>query len=554
MDFKEEIIKLLKKEIKEEITLEIPPDYNLGDYALPCFSLARILKKNPNEIALELSKKIKAPFLEKTEAKGPYLNFFIERKSFIQEIIPKSLKKDFGRGKEKDRILLEFPSPNTNKPLHLGHLRNISLGVSVSNILSYLGNKVMKVNLNNDRGVHICKSMLAYQLYGNNKKPNKKTDHFVGDFYVLFSKKASENPELEQKAQDMLVLWEKKDKKVRSLWKKINSWALNGFKETYKQFNLKFDKVYNESEFYEKAKDIVHEYFKNGLFRKDEDGAIFIELNKLGKKILLRADDTSIYITQDIYLAILKNKDFKIDKSIYVVGSEQNYHFQVLFKILELMNVPYAKNCRHLSYGMVYLPEGKMKSREGTVVDADDIIKELKDLAYNEVIQRETEINKKEAEKRAKKIGLSALIFYLLKPDTASDIYFNPKESISFEGETGPYLQYTAARINSILRKLKKDIKKADLSLLNNQIEFELVKLISSFPETLKEAGDKLKPYLIARLLLDIAQKFNNYYHSFDILKEEERIRNARIMLIKSVRNTLEIGLKNLGIETLERM
>ena len=556
MDFKEQLIKLIKKEVKSDFNLEIPPSQELGDFALPCFSLAKELKTNPVEIAKQLSKKFSANFIEKVEVKGPYINFFLKKSSFIETIIPKSLEKDFGKEKQGKKILVEFPSPNTNKPLHLGHARNIALGISISRILEFLGNKVVKVNLNNDRGIHICKSMLAYKLFGKNKKPNKKSDHFVGDFYVLFSKWAEKDKSLEDKAQEMLRLWESGDKSTVALWKKMNSWALNGFKETYKKFNLEFDKVYNESDFYDKAKNIIQEYVKKGLFKVDDDGSTIIDLEpyNLGKKVLIRADGTSIYITQDLYLAMQKYKDFKMDKSVYVVGSEQIHHFKVLLKIFELMKLPFAKSCYPIHYGLVYLPSGKMKSREGTVVDADDILSEIESLAKKEITKRYQKLPKKEIEERSKIIGMAALKFYLLKSDTVSDIHFNPEESISFEGETGPYVQYTIARINSILKKLCKDIKKADLSLLKTQEEFQIAKLISDFPSVVKESGEKLKPYLIARLLLELSKLFNSYYQSTQILNQEESLRNSRILLIKAVKNILVTGLGLLGIESLEEM
>jgi arginyl-tRNA synthetase len=557
--FKQEIVTILKKITKQnEINLETPPSSELGDYAFPCFSLAKIYKKNPNEIAQELIKKIKlTKIIKKIEIKGAYLNFFIDKEK-LSETILKTIykeKNNFGKNKEKDKIIIEFPSPNTNKPLHLGHIRNILIGQSISNLLRFLGNKVYQVNLNNDRGIHICKSMWAYQKFGNNKNPDKKPDHFVGDFYVLYEKNKS--IETEKEIQQMLTRWEQGDEKTRALWRKLTNWVLKGFNETYRKFNLKFDKTYNESEIYDKGKTIVLEAFKKRIFYKDNKGMIIADLEKydLGKKVLLRADGTSIYITQDIYLAKKKYDDFKINKSIYVVASEQNYHFKVLFKILELLKYKFAKNCYHLSYGMIYLPEGKMKSREGTIVDADDIIEKMQLLAEEEIIKRHKELKKDEIRKRANMIGLGALRYYILKYDTLKDIHFNPKESISFEGETGPYIQYAHARICSIERKYSKRIRdNINYSLLKQKEEFELIKHLAKFPEIIKNAAHQYKPYLLANYLYELAKQFNEYYHKYPVLKVEQEIKKARLLLINCIKQVLKTGLNLLGINAPESM
>lgn len=556
MDFKKEILKLVKKKIGDIVQLEVPPDKNFGDYSFPCFPLSKKLKKSPNHIAEDLSRKFKADFLEKVEAKAGYVNFFIKKDMLIKSAVENALKKDYGELKSKSKVVIEFPSPNTNKPLHLGHVRNILLGMSVSNLLEFAGNKVIKVNMNNDRGIHICKSMLAYKKWGKGKSSDKKGDHFVGDFYVRFENESKKNKELEKEAEEMLIDWENGRKDVVDLWKKMNGWAVKGFNETYDKFNLKFDKTYNESEVYREGKEIVYDGLKKGLFEKDDNGAVVVDLTKKGmdKKVLLRADGTSIYITQDLYLAKKKFDDFKMDKSIYVVASEQNYHFKVLFEILKMMKFRYADNCHHLSYGMVYLPEGKMKSREGKVVDADDIIEEMENLARAEVKKRYNNLNPKEIERRAKAIGMAALKFYILKYDPAKDIHFDPKESISFEGETGPYLQYSVARINSIFRKHGKDVKKADLSKLTKEEEYLIAKMIHGFPDVAEEAASSYKPHLVARYLLEMSQVLNRYYEKYHVLDKEDSIRNARLMLLKAARQIFVIGFGLLEIEALEEM
>lgn len=581
--FREHIIKLLKKETKlSEINLEIPPSSELGDYAFPCFILSKKYKKNPNEIAQELSKKIKLDkIIKDVKAIGPYLNFFVNKEKLSEEILKKIFKENENYGiqpKTNKTILVEYLGPNTNKPLHLGHVRNIALGYSLCNLLKANGHKVFPVNINNDRGIHICKSMLAYQKWGKNDSPstqeNKKfsghrkskgfssesklkSDHFVGKYYVMFSKKAKENPKLDDEAKEMLEKWEKGDKETIELWKKMNKWALDGFKETYKKFNIKFHKEYFESTTYKKGKDIVLDGLKKGLFEKDKDGAVFVDLNKQGhgNKVLLRADGTSVYITQDIYLAKERYDDFKYDKSIYVVATEQIYHFKVLFETLKILKFPFADKCYHFAYGMVNLTTGKMKSREGSVVDADDLVDDMIKLSLKETKSRNKNLDKKELEKRAEKIAMGAIRFYILKYDSTKDFLFDPKESISFEGETGPYLQYTYARINSIIKKYRQKIDdKVDTSLLKEKEELEIIKMLSNFNDIVKTIGNNYKIHVLARYLLDLAQSFNNFYHKYPVLKADEELKKARLLLIICVKQVIKNGLNLLGIDVLERM
>ncbi len=565
--FREEVAELLSKAIAKSqfgrsmlSGLLETPQQEFGDYAFPCFTLGKELKKSPQQIAEELASKIKpSKSVSKIEANGPYLNFFIDNEKLAAATIAAISKRKgcYGSGADKKKkVVIEYPSPNTNKPLHLGHVRNMLLGQSLSRILSFSGFRVFQVNLNNDRGVHICKAMLAYKLFGKGKEPDKKTDHFVGDFYVLYAKKAAENPEMEQEVQGMLRRWELGDRETLQLWEKINGWALKGFEETYKTFGIKFDKVYSESEHYLEGKKMVLEAYEKELLKKDEKGNILIELKNYGMpdKILLRADGTSIYITQDINLARLKYDDFKMDKSIYVVGSEQALHFRQLFKILELLKI-YSGELYHLAHGMVYLPEGKMKSREGRVVDADNLVEEMEAVAEHEVRKRYDKISEEEVKKRSRQIGMGSIRFFILKYDPLKDFVFNPEESISFDGETGSYVQYAHARICSIIGKYGKKIPAAaDFSLLKEKEEQLIIRLLSRFPETVEAAASNYKPLLVARYLLDLSQAFNNFYHQHQIIKAEEETKKARLLLIAAVGQVLRNGLELLAIEAPERM
>ncbi len=555
---KEAIAGLLAKELKlkkEGILslIEIPPNPEMGDYAFPCFQLAGKLKKAPNQIAQDLAGKLKpGKEISKIQAAGPYINFFINKNILAEQTISTILKEkeNYGKGNEKGKTIIEFLAPNTNKPLHLGHLRNMSIGESVSRILEFNGNKLVRTNLYNDRGIHICKSMLAYKQFGKNKKPDKKTDHFVGDFYVLFSKKVEENFELEKQAQEMLQKWEKEDKETLNLWRKMNDWAIKGIEETYKRFGIKFDKQYYESKFYKKGKSIIENGLKKSLFKKRKDNAVIINFGKeLGEKVLLRADGTSVYITQDLALANLKYQEYKPDRLIYVVGNEQDYHFKVLFKILKLLKFPFADKSLHLSYGMVFLPEGRMKSREGTVVDADDIISEMQELAKKELEQR-YKLSKQEVEKRSLSIALSAIKYFFLKVEYTKDMVFNPEEALNFEGNSGPYLQYSYARASSILRKSKKkpEVKIIDLK----ESEIALIKQLSQFPELVHEAYEKFNPALIANYAFSLSQQFNEFYANSKVIGSKEE--PFLLSLVQAFRYVLKSALSLLGIDVLEEM
>lgn len=557
-DFRAEAAKILEKAGVKAILGE-PPDPKMGDLAFPCFTLAKEKKKNPNKVAKEIAKKVKIPkdsVFREVKVLGPYVNFFFDSGKLAEKVIKKAKKEEYCSGKSKESVMVEFPAPNTNKPLHLGHMRNMAIGEALSRIFEKLGHNVFRVNLHNDRGIHICKSMFAYQKWGNGAKPKKKSDHFVGDFYVMFSQKVKEKPELEEETQEMLKKWEEGDKETRELWKKMNSWAESGFKETYKRFGVEFDRIYKESEMYEKGKEMVLEGLERGIFKKDDTDAIYFDLSKHGldKKFLIRADGTTLYITQDLYLAFLKYKDFKMNKSIYVVANEQNYHFDVLFKLLEelkKLGYMFAEENVHLNYGMVNLPSGKMKSREGTVVDADDLMDDLKESVKKE-IEKRNELENKKLEELSNKISLSAIKFFLLKYDEYKDFIFRPEESISFEGETGPYLQYSLVRANKILDKSKEKPSLERLNLLEKNEEKELVKKIAKFKEVLGDAATKYKPHLVANYAYELASLFSKFYEKCPVIKSEKE--KQRLALVDSFTHVMRSCLFLMGIDEVELM
>lgn len=485
---------------------------------------------------------------------------------------------------DDDPVVVEFSSPNTNKPLHLGHIRNNLLGYSVAKILEADGKKVYKVNLVNDRGIHICKSMLAWMKYGDGETPqkyNKKGDKLVGDYYVKFEtelKKQVKNLMLEkslceedarkmaplmQEAQMLLVKWEKRDPKVMEVWEKMNSWVYDGFEKTYKRLGVDFDKVYFESQTYLLGKDIVKEGLEKGVFNKEDDGSVWVDLSdeNLDKKLLLRSDGTSVYMTQDLGTAQLRYDDFKPGEMIYVVGNEQNYHFSVLEKILKKLHKPYADSVHHLSYGMVELPEGKMKSREGTVVDADDLMDEMVSTAQSitEVLGKIDEFNEDEKEKLFHTIGLGALKYFMLKVDPKKNMLFNPAESIDFNGNTGPFIQYTHARICSILRTVGNDnLKKIKLSMPASKINYKekvLLKTIYDFPAVITDAANSYSPAVIANYAYDLCKDFNQFYHDYSILNEpDSEISDFRIKLAQLTAHAIKTGMSLLGIDVPEKM
>ncbi len=559
---KEELTKLLAKQLESEVTeneiaklIEIPPDEKLGDYALPCFALAKKLRKSPANIAEDIAKSIlNESLIEKVQAVSGYLNIFIDRKWLSSKVLHLALDSHFGAGNFKETTVVEYCSPNTNKPLHLGHLRNMTIGESISRLLAYLGNKVYKTCVYNDRGVHICKSMLAYRDFGggiNPEEKNIKPDHFVGDFYVLFAQKAKEDDSYEKRAQELLQKWESGDTETVTLWKKMNEWAFAGFHDTFRLFGTSFDREYYESNIYKHGREVILKGLEQGLFKKLPDGAIVVDLTNKGldEKVLLRSNGTSVYIVQDIYLAHLKAKDFSYDRSIYVVGNEQEYHFKVLKEILEILDTKVSGGIHHLSYGMVELPEGKMKSREGTVVDADDLIIDTSLLAEEE-IRRRYQLTEEEVKERALKIALAAIKYQLLKTETGKNMVFNPKEAIRFEGDTGPYVLYSYARASSILRKADISISIEQWSA--NEHEARLLKKIYQFPDIVKLSSERLTPSTLANYTLELCQIFNEFYHECPVLRSE--IAGQRLALVAAFRNVSGKCLELLGIDKIEEM
>jgi arginyl-tRNA synthetase len=547
---------------REEIErlIETPPSEELGDFAFPCFPLARVLRKSPAAIAGELAKKMDgAPFVARVQATGGYLNFFLDVKAMAAHVTADALSDSFGRPPSSAaptgrRVVVEFASPNSNKPLHLGHLRNIAIGESTGRILSFCGDSVARTSINNDRGVHICKSMLAYAEFGNGATPEtagKKSDHFVGDYYVLFSKKAAEDESWNERAQELLRKWEAHDGPTVALWKKMNRWAFDGFAATFRLFGVAFDKEYFESDIYKDGKEVVADGLKRGIFKKRGDGAVVADLEKenLGEKVLLRPDGTSVYIVQDLYLAVLKDKEYHYGLSLYVVGNEQEHHFAVLKALLRQLGYSIADRIAHLSYGMVELPEGKMKSREGTVVDADDLIKDTQELAKAGLKERYA-LAEKETEERSLKIALAAIKYQLLKVDITKNMVFDPAKAIAFEGDTGPYLLYSYARASSILRKAN-GILPAGAGTLEKS-EIRLVKKIAAFPGTVQVACDRLSATLVAVYAFELAQAFNEFYHACPVIGSDSA--GFRLALVTCFRATLKKCLWLLGIEEIEEM
>ncbi|MBP7708139.1 arginine--tRNA ligase [Candidatus Pacearchaeota archaeon] len=561
---KEIVVKILEKELggklkKEEIEslVEIPPQQEMGDFAFPCFSLAKIEKKSPLMIAQDLVEKIRKNLpkeISGVELKSAYVNFFIDKKFLAEKVLKEATKKGYGKQKiSNKKVGIEFPSPNTNKALHVGHMRNMAVGCAVSNLCELAGDKVTVLNLFNDRGILICKAMMGYEMYGEGKKPGKENgDAFVGNFYVRFSQESEKDKKLDELAQEKLKKWEEGDKETLALWKKINSWAYSGMEKTFKKFGLrKAEKNYYESEIYLNGKEIIADGLKKGIFQKREDGAVHINLESegFGDKVLLRNDGTAVYMTTDLYLAKKKIDDFKLDSSYYVVGCDQEYHFKVLFNILEKLGL--KKDWKHLSYGMVVLPEGKMSSRQGNAVSAEGLISETQNMAKEGLKQRNLELSDKELDNRSLAIALSAIKYHLLKVDPHKDIIFNPKESLDFEGNTGPYLLYAYARASSIIRKAKDSKKKVEIFDLSKE-ESALLTKIGNYPEVVKKAYLELAPNLVANYSYELCQMFNEFYHASQVIGSKEEV--FRLKLIDAFRNTLKSSLNLLGIDELEEM
>lgn len=538
-----------------------------GDYTLVVFPLLKISRQAPDATGNAIGEWLLANCAEIAafnSVKG-FLNLLLSGVYWQEQLSAASSDADFGKlpltGR---RIMVEFSSPNTNKPLHLGHVRNNLLGSSVSELLKAAGNEVIKVTLVNDRGVHICKSMYAWQQRFNGATPEstgKKGDHLVGDCYVEYAKMEKEDPSVIDKVHEMLVKWEEGDPDVRALWEKMNSWVFDGFDQTYKALGISFDKTYYEHDTYLLGKELVQRGLDMGVFQRDPDGSVWCDLTAdgLDRKLLLRSDGTSVYITQDLGTAEKRFSEFRLDSHIYVVGDEQNYHFQVLKLILKKLGFAWADQIYHLSYGMVELPEGKMKSREGTVVDADDLIEKMYEEAKSTSDEsgKLAELPESEKDRLYHMIGLGALKYFILKVDPKKKMLFNPKESIDFNGNTGPFIQYTHARIMSILRKADEQGIEArlDKDAVLSPKEVRLVKLISSYPQKVAEAAEALSPALIANYCYELSKEFNQYYHDTVILREADRkLLEMRLVLISTLASVLRRAMNILGIELPDRM
>ena len=567
-----------------------------GHLTLVVFPFLRMSKKGPEQTAQEIGEYLQAnePSVAAFNVIKGFLNLTIASSAWIELLNGIHADKQYGIVAATDNsplVMIEYSSPNTNKPLHLGHVRNNLLGNALANIVAANGNKVVKTNIVNDRGIHICKSMLAWQKYGNGETPEssgKKGDHLIGDYYVSFDKhykaevkelmakfqsegmneeeakaKAETESPLMKEAREMLVKWEANDPEVRALWKKMNDWVYAGFDETYRMMGVTFDKIYYESNTYLEGKEKVMEGLEKGFFYRKEDGSVWADLTGEGldHKLLLRADGTSVYMTQDIGTAKLRFADYPIDKMIYVVGNEQNYHFQVLSILLDKLGFEWGKGLVHFSYGMVELPEGKMKSREGTVVDADDLMAEMIDTAKetsNELGKLDG-LTKEEADNIARIVGLGALKYFILKVDARKNMTFNPKESIDFNGNTGPFIQYTYARIQSVLRKAKEAGIEIPAQLPAgielSEKEEGLIQMVADFAAIVKQAGEDYSPSIIANYTYDLVKEYNQVYHDFSILREEnEAVKVFRLALSENVAKVVRLGMGLLGIEVPDRM
>ena len=593
MTIEQHITKLAKSAVQALYNVEVDeaqvvlqktrPEFE-GNITLVVFSFAKQARKAPQVIASEIGEWFMANgngLISKYNAVQGFLNLCISDSFWVEQLEQIDQDADYGRQADRNQLMMvEYSSPNTNKPLHLGHVRNNLLGYSIAQIQEANGWKVVKTNIVNDRGIHICKSMLAWLKYGNGETPEssgKKGDHLIGDYYVRFDKEykkqiselmsqgkdeesAKKEAPLILEAQEMLRKWEANDPEIRALWAKMNEWVYAGFDETYRRMGVSFDKIYYESNTYLEGKSEVEKGLANGQFYRREDGSVWADLTKdgLDEKLLLRSDGTSVYMTQDIGTAKLRFQDYPIDKMVYVVGNEQEYHFKVLSILLDRLGFPFGKELVHFSYGMVELPNGKMKSREGTVVDADDLmdkmVEDAKEISKDKVntLQGVTE---EEANEIARKVGMGALKYFILKVDPRKNMLFNPEESIDFNGNTGPFIQYTFARIQSVLRKAESSPASSVSIKQLEEKELTLIQRLCEYPVVVRTAGDNFSPAVICNYAYDLACEFNSFYHDLSILNEkDEQKRALRLLLAKNVAKVLRSAMGLLGIEMPERM
>ena len=554
-----------------------------GNLTLVVFPFVKAAKKSPEQTGQEIGEYLvqNCDAISKFNVVKGFLNLSIADSAWLTLLADIDADEHYGHRSVEENsplVMIEYSSPNTNKPLHLGHVRNNLLGWSLAQIMQANGNKVVKTNIVNDRGIHICKSMLAWQKWGNGETPEtsgKKGDHLIGDYYVAFDKHyreeikelmaqgmdeetAKQEAPLIKEAHEMLVKWEQNDPEVRALWEKMNNWVYAGFDETYKKMGVSFDKIYYESQTYLKGKAKVEEGLAKGLFERHEDNSVWADLTNEGldQKLLLRSDGTSVYMTQDIGTAEMRFQDYPIDKMIYVVGNEQNYHFQVLSILLDRLGFKWGKELVHFSYGMVELPNGKMKSREGTVVDADDLMQLMVDDArrVSDEAGKNVDMTEEEKQEIARIVGMGALKYFILKVDARKNMLFNPEESIDFNGNTGPFIQYTHARIRSILRKAPSTISLSGTTSLSGK-EVELIQKMSEYGAAVEQAGKDYSPSGIANYCYELTKVFNQFYHDYSILNEEdEQKKQTRLVIARNVAKILKNGMALLGIEVPERM
>ena len=590
--FLDDLHSFLEKELNATVpplAVDLCPEGFEGDVTLSCFPLGKALRTNPMALATKAGAYLAAhPAVEKCQVAKAFVNLTLKSGVLMEETVGRDiLAQEVLPAEERRKILIEFSAPNTNKPLHLGHVRNNTIGMSTAALLKRAGHQVIQVNLVNDRGIHICKSMLAYQRFGEGCTPEstgKKGDHLVGDFYVRYNQELSrqiaqlkeERPELAQKDSEELFLeteigqatarmlqeWEAGDPQVRALWEKMNGWVFQGFGETYRRMGIHFDKVYLESQTYRLGKDIILKGLERGVFQRREDGAVIMDFHdeRLGTKVVLRSDGTSVYITQDIGTTLLKQEEFQPDQQIWVVGDEQIYHFTVLFTILKALGYTWADRLTHLAYGMVNLPSGKMKSREGTVVDADDLFDEMAGLARKATLERvpEGEQPPQDLEERARVISMAALKFMLLKVNPRSLITFDPNAAIKFEGDTGPYVLYAYARLSSMLRQpgvAEARGQAPDWDALVEPPEHRLALRCAKYPEILAKSAREMDSSVLAAYLLDLSKDFSSFYNKCPVKNaQDSRVKTARVALCEAARRIIGDGLHTLTIQTLESM
>ncbi len=559
----EEVLKVLKQSgiDAKETDLETPLEPKYGDLAYPCFNIAKQQGKSPNEVAKEIVSKIKIPeksFLASAEILGGYVNFFFDWEKLSGKILKEALEKNYGRPAKikKEKIMIEFSQPNPVHPVHIGHARTTFLGESLSNIFELLGYKVVRANYMNDIGLQVAKLVTAYDMWAAGKKPNGKADFWLWQYYVKFHNEAKNKPELEEKAHETLRKFElEKDKLTTKLWNQVVQWCVQGFEETYKNVGISFDVYFYESKFREEGKKLAEKLSEKNFAHKTEEGAVLADLERYGipSTIILRSDGTGLYITSDLGLTVHKFEKYKLDKSIWVVSSQQNMNFKQLFKLFELLGYPWAKNCLHVAFEHVVLPEGKMSSREGRAVMLDEVLEKLTESALKEVKERNKQLSAEEAKSIAGKIAKGALKYAVVRIEPNNQIVFDWKQMLSFIGNTGPYLQYAHTRCAGILEKAGNFTPSFSVDKMNSD-EKKLLKQLTVFPDAVEHSAREMKPHIVCNYLYELATVFNNFYERVPVLKSEGGDKDFRLTLVQATKNVFKIGLNLVGIEALEKM